>query len=66
MTNKYYQNAKKYSEKKDVKDIKIFLKKKKTKGKKWSETDIKVFLKDKQKLLEYMKNYYLAHKKVAI
>ena len=66
MTNKYYQNAKKYSEKKDVKDIKSFLKKKKTKGKKWSETDIKVFLKDKQKLLEYMKNYYLAHKKVAI
>ena len=32
MVNKYYQNTKKSSKKKHVKDIKIFLKKKKRKG----------------------------------
>ena len=34
-------------QKKHVKDIKIFLKKKRTKGEKRSETDIKIFLKNK-------------------
>ena len=37
------KNTKKDSEKKHVKDIKIFLKKKKTKSEKKSETDIKIF-----------------------
>ena len=77
MKNKY-QKRKKNSEKKHVKDIKIFLKKKKTNGKKRPKKDIKIFLKkcqypcernkilskeQKQKLVEYMRNYYLAHKK---
>ena len=56
MVNKYYKNTKKDSEKKSVKDIKIFLKKKKTIGRKRSEADIKIFLKKKRKLLEYLKN----------
>ena len=34
MTNNYYQNTRKDSKKKHTKDTKIFLKKKKTKGKK--------------------------------
>ena len=45
MVNKYYQD----SEKKHVKDIKIFLRKKKIKGKKRSRTDTKIFLKNKNK-----------------
>ena len=40
MTNKYYQKPKKESEKKHEIDTKIFLKKKKTKGKKRSEKDV--------------------------
>ena len=55
MINKCYQ---KHKGKKHVKDIKILLKKKKTRGEKRSKTDIKIFLKKKkQKLLEYMKKY---------
>ena len=46
MASKYYQ---KYKEKKLVKDIKIFLKKKKQKGKKRSQNDIKLLLKRKKK-----------------
>ena len=42
------QNTKKDSENKYVRDIKIFLKKKKTKDTKRSEADIKIFLKKKK------------------
>ena len=46
-----------------MKDIYIFLKKKKTNGEKNPEIDIEIFsLKKKQKLREYMKKYYLTHK----
>ena len=44
---KYY--TKKDCEKKHVKDIKIFLKKKNIKGKKRSETDTKIFLKNRSR-----------------
>ena len=43
------QYAKKDSERKHVKDIKIFLKMKKIKGVKRSEVDIKIFLTKKNK-----------------
>ena len=47
-----------------MKNIKIFLKKKKVKDEKRSETEIKIlFEEQKHILLEYMKKYYLAHKK---
>ena len=50
MTNKYYPNkTKKDSEYKHMKDIKISLKKKKTKGEKNLEKGIKVLLKKKKK-----------------
>ena len=49
MATNYYKNTKKSSEKKHVKDIKIFLKKKKAKGDKRPEADIKIFLKKKKK-----------------
>ena len=49
MVNKYYEKHKKDCEKKHVKDIKICLKKKKTKGKKILEKDIKTLLKKKNK-----------------
>ena len=67
--------TKKDYEKKHVKDIKIFLKNKKIKGKKMPEKYIKILLKKKkkkrhqyykerkQKLPEYRRNYYLTHKK---
>ena len=49
MTN-IIKNIKKDSEKKHVKDIKIFLKKKKVKeAEKWFETDIKIFLKNRSR-----------------
>ena len=60
MINKYYQKT---TKKKHMRDIKIFMKKKKTKGEKRFEIAIKISLKKKQKLREYMKKYYLAHKK---
>ena len=41
MTTNYYQKHKEKLKEKHVKDIKIFLKKKKTKDKKRPETDIK-------------------------
>ena len=64
-----------------MEDIKIFLKKEKTKGeKKWHEKDIKILLKknyqefqycqernknlskeQKQKFMEYRRNYYIKH-----
>ena len=57
MTNNYYQ---KHFEKKQVRDIKMFLKKKKIKGKKRLKADIKIFLKKKgrkaQHHCEYNKN----------
>ena len=40
MVNQYYQNTKRDCEKRRVKDIKIFLKKKKIKGKKMPEKDM--------------------------
>ena len=49
MVDKYYQNTKKNSKRKHVKNIKIFLKKKKVKGEKRSEIDIRIFLKIKNK-----------------
>ena len=56
-------NAQRNTPKKHVKDINIFLKKKKTKGEKNTEIDIEIFsMKKKQKLREYMKKYYLTHK----
>ena len=48
MVNKY-QTHKERLQKKHVKDIKIFLRKKKIKDKKRSKTDIKIFLKNKSK-----------------
>ena len=49
MATDYYQIHKKNSEKKRVKDLKIILKKKKTKGGERSKTDIKISLKQKEK-----------------
>ena len=52
MVNKYYQKYReriKKIKKNHVKDIKIFLMKKKTKSGKRSETDIKIFLKNKSR-----------------
>ena len=58
-----------------MKDIKIFLKKKKTKGKERSKKDIRFLLKKEKKTsvirifrrnkkrAEYRKKYYLTHKK---
>ena len=65
MTNKYNQKHKKrLPEEARKKHVKIFLKKKNTKGGKGLRViSIFFFEKQKQKLLEYMKNYYLAHKK---
>ena len=50
-------------EKKHVKDTKMSLKGKKRKCEKRSETNMKISVKKKQKLREYMKKYYLTHKK---
>ena len=49
MASNYYQKQKKSSEKKNVKDIKIFLKKRNRKNEKMPEIDIKIFLKKKKK-----------------
>ena len=49
MVNDYHQNTKKDSEKKQLKDTKIFLKKKNIKHEKRLEKDIKVFMKTKKK-----------------
>ena len=71
-------NTKKSFEKKHAKDIKIFLKKIKKAHKKYQnlfeqekekkswyhhERNKNLSEEQKQKLVEYMKNYYLAHKK---
>ena len=48
-TNYYKKKTKKDSQKKHVKDIKIFLKNKKTKGKKRLENITKILLKKKKK-----------------
>ena len=66
MTNKYYQKRKEILRKEGRERYQNLSEEEKDKRQKWSETDIKVFRKGKQKLLEYKKNYYLAHKKVAI
>ena len=50
-----------------MKDIKIFLKKEKRKGKKKvQERYQNLSEKHKEKLLEYMRNYYLAYKKITV
>ena len=49
MVTKYYQKHKERSEKKHVKNIKIFPEKKKTKAKKKSEKDINILLRKKKK-----------------
>ena len=49
MTNNYYQKHKERLGNKARKNIKIFLKKKKSKGKKRSEKDIKILLKNKSR-----------------
>ena len=54
MVNSCYHNTKKDSEKKHVKDVKIFLKKKRKKASVVSH---------KQNLPEYKRNYHLTHKK---
>ena len=54
--NKYYQYAKKNFENKHANDIKFFLKNHRHRTKNLSEEE-------KQKKVEHMKNYYLAHKK---
>ena len=64
MTNNYYKKIKKSFKKKHVKDIKIFIKKKK----KLSVSIIVSVIKNlseeqKQKQVRYMRNYHLAHKK---
>ena len=64
MTNNYYKKIKKSFEKKHVKDIKIFIKKKK----KLSVSIIVSVIKNlseeqKQKQVQYMRNYHFAHKK---
>ena len=46
---KYYQKHKERLQKKHVKDIKIFLRNKKTNGEKRPEKDIKLLLKKKKK-----------------
>ena len=54
---------KKDSKKKYVNDIKIFLKKKKTTGEKVQDRYKNLTKEKKRKLCEYMKKYYLAHRK---
>ena len=49
MTSNVIKNTTKISKKKQQKDIKMFLKKKKTKGKKGPEKDIKILLKKTKK-----------------
>ena len=49
MTTNYYQKHEKSSEKKQVKDIKIFGKTKTKNHEKRPETDIKIFLKKRKK-----------------
>ena len=49
MTNNYYQKNKEKLKKKHVKDIKISLKKKKTKSVNMLVSDIEIFLKKKKK-----------------
>ena len=58
MLNKHYQK----NPKKHVKGTKIFLKKKKNIVNIIS-IEINIFLKKKQRTIECMRNYYLAHKK---
>ena len=61
MVNKYKKTKKSFKQK-HAEDIKIFLKKKKIKSISIIIIEIKIFLKKKNKV-EYMRNYYLTHKK---
>ena len=49
VNNGYQKHRERITKNKYVKDIKIFLKKKKTKGEKMLERDIKILLKKKKK-----------------
>ena len=56
---------KKKCKKRPEKDIKILMKKKEKKNRQRQHERIKNLSKDqKQKLVEYMRNYYLVHKKL--
>ena len=59
LSAKYFQENKERLQKKLVKDIKIFLKKKK---KKWSRTSQNLSEDEKQKLVESKKKYYRTRK----
>ena len=63
MVNKCYQKTKKSSKKKHVKGTKIFLKKKKKKHRKPWDRYKNLSEEEKQKKVEYMRTYHLAHKK---
>ena len=75
MVNDYHQNTKKDSEKKQLKDTKIFLKKKNIKHEKKAgeryqsfyedkkEKRRKYYLESRNKLPDYIRNYFLTHKK---
>ena len=65
MTSKYYYKERLQNEAhKKYQNLSV---EEKDKRQKRSDKDIKIFLKNKRrKLLEYMKNYYLAHKKVIV
>ena len=70
MVKNFYQNTKKDSEEKHVKDTKIFLKKKRMKAKKRPEKDIKILLKKKKKksnsIIKNVKRSYLSIEEIII
>ena len=80
MTNNYYQKHKEKFSKKHVKDFKIFLKRKRKGREKGPrkipqseeekerncQYDNNLSEDQKQKLVDYMRNYYLTHKKITI
>ena len=63
---KYYQNNKEILQKKLVKDIKVFIKKKKKKQQYGCKGYKNLSEDEKQKLLEYRKNYYKMRKKALL
>ena len=64
MVNKYYQKHKQKLKKKHVEGTKMFLKKKKKEKRQYyCERNKNLSDKDKEKKVEYIRNYYLALKK---
>ena len=63
MVNKCHEKSKECFKKKHLKGTKIFLKKKKKKSIIIIMIEIRILQTKKQKKVEYMRNYYLAHKK---